>query len=157
MKNDKQFNEPWWRRKAVYVAVAVIGLVLTGFGVVTQDQVDAFNASPLLATLVGLFAASKTHEGSDSRTTDSQVADVADLRQAVDQANQNWSAVKDQLRSDPSRIAQEVLKAIWEAESGRHALGTPGDASVSSETPTEAEGTTREIGSVRDYYRGVEF
>ena len=79
MKNEKQFNKSWWRRKAGYVLVAVIGLVLTGFGFVTQDQVDAFTASPLLATAIGMFAAAKTNAGSDSTVTAQDVAIAASL------------------------------------------------------------------------------
>lgn len=58
------FRQGWWVRNAVYVVVAVAGLVITGLGFATQEQVDAFTASPLLATIVGGLASMFTGPGS---------------------------------------------------------------------------------------------
>lgn len=130
MKNEKQFNEAWWRRKAVYVLVAVVGLVLTGFGVVTQDQVDAFTASPLLATAIGFFAASKTNAGSDSTVTAQDVAIAASLNHGG---------------PSPEAIVIETLKKV--NGYGEHALG---------EVTEVAERVKSATGSVADYYASQE-
>lgn len=110
-ERKNNFSEAWWKRKAVYVIVAVIGLVLSGFGFVTQDQVDAFAASPLLATLVGLVAASKTNPGSDSTAT---AADVA--RAATDGAAS---------QANPADIAKQVAEYFQPA--GKHAVDVATD------------------------------
>lgn len=143
MATKTQFKAPWWQRRVIYLVVSALGLVAAGFGLLDEGQLDAIAASPLLATLVGLFAATKTHEGSDSRATDAQVDQVADLREMVDQ-------VRDQVRSDPARIAQEVLKVIWGAESGRHALETTEETTAPGEASTEVRG----VSAVADYYQG---
>lgn len=114
-ERKNNFGEAWWKRKAVYVIVAVIGLVLSGFGFVTQDQVDAFAASPLLATLVGLVAASKTNPGSDSTAT---AADVA--RAAADGAAS---------QANPADIAAQVVNQI--DTYGKHAAKAANEAYTS--------------------------
>ena len=72
-EKKRNFREGWWIRKAIYVVVAVAGVVATGFGVVSTEQVDAITASPVLATVVGLIAASFTNRGSDSPVTEADV------------------------------------------------------------------------------------
>lgn len=61
-------------RRWVYVVVGLAGIIAAYFGVVDEQQLDAITASPLLATIVGWVAAMFTHEGSDSRATDADVA-----------------------------------------------------------------------------------
>lgn len=104
---EKNFNQGWWIRKAAYVLAAVIGLVLTGFGVVTQDQVDAATASPLLATLIGFVAASFTNRGSGDPTTreDVEMAEAAG-------------------HGGPAQVdVQAVIEALDQVQStGRHAI-----------------------------------
>lgn len=67
-------KQPWFRRKVAYVIVAIVGLIAAAFGLVDEAQIDAIAASPILATLVGLFAATKTTPGSDSTVTADDVA-----------------------------------------------------------------------------------
>ena len=70
-------KQPWFRRKVAYVVVAIVGLIAAAFGLVDEAQIDAIAASPILATLVGLFAAAKTTPGSDSTVTADDVAIAA--------------------------------------------------------------------------------
>lgn len=72
-EKKRNFREGWWIRKAVYVLVAVAGVVATGFGFASTEQVDAITASPVLATVVGLIAASFTNRGSGSPVTEADV------------------------------------------------------------------------------------
>ncbi|WP_278764025.1 hypothetical protein [Corynebacterium argentoratense] len=66
--------QPWMIRRGVYIVVGLAGLIAAYFGIVDEQQLDAITASPLLATIVGWLAATFTHEGSDSRATDADVA-----------------------------------------------------------------------------------
>lgn len=70
----KRGVQPWMVRRGVYIVVGLAGLIAAYFGIVDEQQLDAITASPLLATLVGWLAAAFTHEGSDSRATDADVA-----------------------------------------------------------------------------------
>ena len=70
----KSTVQPWMVRRGVYLVVGLAGLVAAYFGIVDENQLDAITASPLLATIVGWLAAMFTHEGSDSRATDADVA-----------------------------------------------------------------------------------
>ncbi|PFG27388.1 hypothetical protein [Corynebacterium renale] len=58
---------PWWIRLAIYVAVAVVGLVLTVFGIVQPEQVDSWlgQTGGLAALIGGLIAAVNTGKESD--------------------------------------------------------------------------------------------
>lgn len=112
MKNEKQFKKPWWIRRAAYVLVAVIGLVLTGLGYATQDQVDAFTASPLLGTVVGFVAAMFTHRGSDSTATGDDVRAEREVAIAA-AASHGGPSVE--------AIVAEALKQV--NSYGEHALG----------------------------------
>lgn len=104
---EKNFKQGWWIRKAGYVIASVIGLVLTGFGVVTQEQVDVATASPLLVTLIGSVAAFFTHRGSGDPTTREDV----ELAEAAGHGG-------------PARVdVQAVIAALDQVQStGRHAL-----------------------------------
>lgn len=111
---DENFKQGWWIRKAAYILAAVIGLVLTGFGVVTQEQVDAATASPLLATLIGFVAASFTNRGSGDPTTREDV----ELAEAAGHGG-------------PAQIDVQavVAEALNQAQStGRHALSEAQEA-----------------------------
>ena len=70
----KRGVQPWMIRRGVYIVVGLVGLIAAYFGIVDEQQLDAITASPLLATIVGWLAAAFTHEGSDSRATDADVA-----------------------------------------------------------------------------------
>lgn len=70
----KRGVQPWMIRRGVYLMVGLVGLIAAYFGIVDEQQLDAITASPLLATIVGWLAAMFTHEGSDSRATDADVA-----------------------------------------------------------------------------------
>ena len=107
-EKKRNFREGWWIRKAIYVVVAVAGVVATGFGFASAEQVDAITASPVLATVVGLIAASFTNRGSDSPVTEADVevarssavvnpAEVA--AQVVEQINSYGKHAQEQVTS----------------------------------------------------------
>ena len=107
-EKKRNFREGWWIRKAIYVVVAVVGVVATGFGFASAEQVDAITASPVLATVVGLIAASFTNRGSDSPVTEADVeaarssavvnpAEVA--AQVVEQINSYGKHAQEQVKS----------------------------------------------------------
>ena len=104
-EKKRNFREGWWIRKAIYVLVAVVGVVATGFGFASTEQVDAITASPVLPTVVGLIAASFTNRGSDSPVTE---ADVEVARS---------SAVV-----NPAEVAAQVVEQI--NNYGKHAQET---------------------------------
>ena len=104
-EKKRNFREGWWIRKAIYVVVAVAGVVATGFGFASTEQVDAITASPVLATVVGLIAASFTNRGSDSPVTEEDV-EVARSATVV----------------DPSEVAAQVVEQI--NNYGKHAQET---------------------------------
>ena len=101
-EKKRNFREGWWIRKAIYVVVAVVGVVATGFGFASAEQVDAITASPVLATVVGLIAASFTNRGSDSPVTEEDV-EVARSSTVV----------------NPSEVAAQVVEQI--NSYGKHA------------------------------------
>ena len=101
-EKKRNFREGWWIRKAIYVVVAVVGVVATGFGFASAEQVDAITASPVLATIVGLIAASFTNRGSDSPVTEEDV-EVARSSTVV----------------NPSEVAAQVVEQI--NSYGKHA------------------------------------
>ncbi|RAV34936.1 hypothetical protein [Corynebacterium heidelbergense] len=71
----KNFAAPWFIRRALYLVVGAVLLGLAAFGVISEAQIDSISAQvtgivgPLLGALVSGWAASKTHEGSDSTVT----------------------------------------------------------------------------------------
>lgn len=89
MKNIKQ---PWFIRRVIYLIVGIVGIVLAGFGIIDEGQIDAISASPLLGTIAGFIAAAFTHQGSDSTVTAQDVADAA--------------------KTDPEDIASRVVELI---------------------------------------------
>lgn len=60
---------PWWVRLAVYVVVAVAGLVLTVLGVAQPEQVDSWlgQTGSIAALVGGLLAAVNTGRESDEK------------------------------------------------------------------------------------------
>lgn len=114
------FTQSWWVRRAAYVLVAVVGLVLTGLGYATQDQVDAFTASPLLGTVVGFVAAMFTHRGSDSTATgeDVRAAQAAAVGGGVD-VGDLLARLRESVPT-PNEVANSVLSAIRAEELGQH-------------------------------------
>lgn len=58
---------PWWLRLAIYVVVAVVGLILTAMGFADSAQVDSWldQVGPIAATIGGLVAAINTGRASD--------------------------------------------------------------------------------------------
>lgn len=103
MKNIKQ---PWFIRRVIYLIVGIVGIVLAGFGIIDEGQIDAISASPLLGTIAGFIAAAFTHQGSDSTVTAQDVADAA--------------------KTDPEDIASRVVELI--NTYGEHAAETASDA-----------------------------
>ena len=58
---------PWWIRLAVYVAVGLVGLVLTILGIVEPSQVDSWlgQTGGIAAFIGGMLAAVHTGRASD--------------------------------------------------------------------------------------------
>ena len=108
-EKKRNFREGWWIRKAIYVVVAVVGVVATGFGFASAEQVDAITASPVLATVVGLIAASFTNRGSDSPVTEEDV-EVA-RSSAVVNPSEVAAQVVEQINSY-GKHAQEQVKSV---------------------------------------------
>lgn len=73
----------WFTRKIIYIVIAIAGVVLAGFGVVSTDQADQISEQALevvpslLAVIASGYAAAKTHPGSDSTVTAEDVAQAA--------------------------------------------------------------------------------
>lgn len=69
------FREPWFIRRAMYLAVSVIMLVLTGVGVVSVEQGDKIIeqilsiSTPIIAFIATAVAAKNTDRSSDVRNT----------------------------------------------------------------------------------------
>ena len=66
---------PWWIRLAIYVIVAVTGLVLTVLGIAQPEQVDSWLAQTgsLAAMIGGLLAAVNTGRESDEAPVGVQI------------------------------------------------------------------------------------
>lgn len=108
MANSKtQFKSAWFIRKAAYAVVGIVLLVLGGFGVITEDQVESIGnlAANYLPVIVGgaglIFAAGKTHEGSDSTVT------VDDVQRAQMQVNAQVEALSQSLMSNAAARVEE--------------------------------------------------
>lgn len=92
MKNS--FREPWFIRRALYLVISAVLLVLSGIGIVQAEQIDSLTAtlSTTLGTLLGALgtgiAATKTNRGSDSTAT------YADLDTRVEQNEKIDSRLK---------------------------------------------------------------
>lgn len=102
----KNIKKPWFIRRVIYLIVGIVGIVLAGFGIIDEGQIDAISASPLLGTIAGFIAAAFTHQGSDSTVTAQDVADAA--------------------KTDPEDIASRVVGLI--NTYGKHAAGNVRDA-----------------------------
>lgn len=76
------WKEAWWIRKAIYAVLALALTIAVGGGWVSDTQADTWlaQADKIISILaaVGLgIAATKTHRGSDDRTTARDVAKAA--------------------------------------------------------------------------------
>ena len=60
-------GSPWFIRKAVYLAVGLVGLVAVAFGIVSPEQADSWlaQAGSLAAVLGGFLAGANTGPASD--------------------------------------------------------------------------------------------
>lgn len=74
----KSTVQPWMIRKTAYLIIGAVCIILGYFGFIDEQQVNAVTASPVLGTLVAWVAAAFTHEGSDSKATDADVAKARD-------------------------------------------------------------------------------
>lgn len=87
-KANWKFSEAWFIRRGVYAALAVVLLLLVGFGVISSDTMDQLleKADMLLGLLIASgalgFASSKTNAGSDSTVTAQDVAAAAESASA---------------------------------------------------------------------------
>lgn len=112
----KNIKQPWFIRRAAYAIVGVALLVLAGFGLIEEAQIDAIAASPILGALVAFIASAKTNPGSDSTVT------AKDVEQAA--------------KPDPAAIAREVAEYFQPV--GKHAM------SVATDTVNKAATSVRE-------------
>lgn len=124
-KRQTNFDKPWWKRKATYAVVAVLGIIATGLGFMTADQYEALMASPLLATIVGGLAYINTGPDSDSTTA---AAEREKLRQELQEnAAQLQASVTEQVHTAlqgvldylPDRV-QDKVREIYDAPYGKH-------------------------------------
>lgn len=100
MKDKKKFTQPWFIRRAAYAIVGIVLLVLAGFGLIEESQIDTIAASPILGALVAFVASAKTNPGSDSTVT------AKDVEQAA--------------KPDPADIAKQVAEYFQPV--GKHAV-----------------------------------
>lgn len=128
-EKKNNFHENWWWRRLIYVIVAAVGVILTGFGIVDAGQFDVIEASPLLATAVGVLAAMFTGTGSDSRAKDSELAEARlDRRDFEDNLATLQGQIQQQVSNAldllPDRV-QEAVRALYEQPYGDHELTGP--------------------------------
>lgn len=105
MKDNKKFTQPWFIRRAAYAIVGIVLLVLAGFGLIEESQIDTITASPILGALVAFVASAKTNPGSDSTVT------AKDVEQAA--------------KPDPADIAKQVAEYFQPV--GKHAVDVATD------------------------------
>ncbi|MDD7587565.1 MAG: hypothetical protein SPK00_10380 [Corynebacterium glucuronolyticum] len=96
------WKEAWWIRKVIYAALALALTIAVGGGWISDTQADTWltQADKIISILaaVGLgIAATKTHRGSDDRTT---VRDVA------------MAAGRDPRLSDIGMIVNDIRDAV---------------------------------------------
>ena len=67
VKGKEVIRTPWFVRLAIYVVIAVVGLVLTVMGFTNPEMVDAWlgQTGSIAALVGGLLAAVNTNRGSD--------------------------------------------------------------------------------------------
>lgn len=76
---QKRFLAPWFIRRVIYAVTSLVLVVLAGFGLIGESQIDSLTAqvgavvAPLLGLVSSMLALGNTHAGSDSTVT---VADV---------------------------------------------------------------------------------
>lgn len=105
MKDKKKFTQAWFIRRAAYAIVGIVLLVLAGFGLIEESQIDTIAASPILGALVAFVASAKTNPGSDSTVT------AKDVEQAA--------------KPDHADIAKQVAEYFQPA--GKHAVDVATD------------------------------
>lgn len=129
-KRETKWGQPWFIRRACYAIVGLVLLVLAGLGLIEEGQIDSIAASPLLGTAIAWMAAAKTHEGSDSTTTN---ADVEVSQRARAELEGQITALREQLSDQvqgavssavdllPDRV-QDAVRAIYDTPYGDHDL-----------------------------------
>lgn len=127
-KRDTKFTQPWFIRRACYAVVGLVLLVLAGFGLIEEGQIDSITASPLLGTAIAWMAAAKTHPGSDSTTTNSDVEVSQRARAELEtQLAALQAQISDQVQSAvfgavdllPDRV-QDAVRAVYDQPYGKH-------------------------------------
>lgn len=125
---ESKWAQGWFIRRACYAIVGLVLLVLAGFGLIEEGQIDSITASPLLGTAIAWMAAAKTNPGSDSTTTNADVEVSqrarAELQEQItalqsqigDQVQSAVSGVVDML---PDRV-QDKVREIYETPYGAH-------------------------------------
>lgn len=127
-KRDTKFTQPWFIRRACYAVVGLVLLVLAGFGLIEEGQIDSITASPMLGTAIAWMAAAKTHPGSDSTTTN---ADVEVSQRARAELEEQIAALQFQIGEKvqsavsgvvdllPDRV-QDAVRSVYDQPYGRH-------------------------------------
>ena len=111
------FREPWWMRRAVYLALALALTIAVGGGWITDAQADSWlsGADKVISVLAALglgVAASKTHRGSDDPTTHEDVtttalASTAGVESGLHDVVRSFQELQNQL----SRVTQPLAGA----------------------------------------------
>lgn len=120
-KANWKFSEAWFIRRGVYAVLAVVLLLLAGFGVISSDTMDQLleKADMLLAMFVASgalgFASSKTNAGSDSTVTARDVAAAA-ATSAVDVSS-------DTIRATVAEVLDQVNSYGKHAEKLSNSFG----------------------------------
>ena len=80
-------GSPWWLRLALYVLVAVVGLVLTVLGLAQPEQVDAWlgQVGSVAALIGGLLAAANTGRESDEKPVAVEVPEPQSIGDRIGQ------------------------------------------------------------------------
>lgn len=132
-KRETQWTAPWFIRRACYAVVGAVLLALAGMGIIEEGQIDSITASPLLGTAIAWMAAAKTHPGSDSTTTNSDVEVSQRARAELEtQLAALQSQISDQVQSAvsgavdllPDRV-QDAVRAVYDQPYGKHDVTAP--------------------------------
>lgn len=127
-KRESKWAQGWFIRRACYAIVGLALLILAGFGLIEEGQIDSITASPLLGTAIAWMAAAKTNPGSDSTTTNADVevsqraraeleAQIAALQSQI--GEQVQSAVSGVVDLLPDRV-QDAVRSVYDQPYGRH-------------------------------------
>lgn len=134
-KTERQFNQPWYRRRITYSAVSAAAATVAALGWIDPDTIDQTGTRIMLlvSAVSGAWSATKTGPGSDSSTTN------ADVERAA-LAGVNLPDLSHLVGLIPAATAREVIRMIRAEERGEVTLDEDED------TPT----------SVADYYARTE-